>query len=122
MYYYIYKEGLGSLVELEVYFEDKNDNRIRPEVRWLFSISTIGSYKIAKSMGDKDIEFLNELADMKYDFYEWAAAEVNKKNIKRFFNEGDWDTYHKSERAIYDYWVSKFKEFCKKWDLNLSQD
>lgn len=122
MYYYIYKEGVGTLAEMEVYFEDKSNNRIKPEIRWSFTTCTLGAYKVAKSMGDKDIQFLEEFIDMKDAFYEWVPVEIREKRIENFFNENDWATYHKYEQYIYNYWVPKLREFCRKWGLGLNQD
>lgn len=120
MYYYIYKEGVGTLAEMEVYFE--YINRVKPELCWSFTTNTVGAYKITKLMGNRDIEFLDEFVEMKNAFYEWVPAEIRDRRLDRNFNETDWKTFYKYEKHIYDYWVPKLREFCRKWGLGLNQD
>ena len=88
-----------------------------------FKINLEEAYKVSKTYGDRQDEFVADLQKLRDAFYDGICELIKRKELQIYMPKDiKYIIKEKELIKIYDYFLPKQKAFAEKWGLRINVD
>lgn len=115
------KDRKYRFTEFEIWWDDYKHTESHLE--HYFRIYFEEAYKVSKTYGERQDEFVSDLQKLKDDFYDGICGMIERKELNIYMpKEVEYIIKEKELIKIYDYFLPKQKAFAEKWGLGINVD